>query len=213
MLFNALVTEYMHVCACTPCCCACANAARPAHQAYVLWFRWLNATGPSLSDDATLYLTATAPAVDGPYTLANVNVPMFWNNSADDNLFVDDDGTGYLVHTCRSCGTHIVVERLSADFTYSLGATDPTARSDLVGPGGTEAPALFKAQGLYYLTMGALCCYCTQGAPALVYVAKAPLGPYQPMGSLGNQTGSQQVRRWARGARAVCVSALTRARV
>jgi hypothetical protein len=51
---------------------------------FVLWLRWLNVTGPSLSDDATLYLTATAPAVDGPYTIAQVDVPMFWNNSADD---------------------------------------------------------------------------------------------------------------------------------
>ena len=61
-------------------------------------------------------------------------------------LFVDDDGTAYLAHTCRSCGTHIIVERLSEDYTYSLGATDPTARSDPVGPGSTEAPALFKVR-------------------------------------------------------------------
>lgn len=163
-----------------------------ATQQYVLWARWLNVTGATLSDDATLYLTATAAAVDGPYTVAQTVVPMYYNNSADDNLFVDDDGTAYIVHTCRSCATHIIVEQLSSDYTYSLGATDPTKRSEPVGPGGTEAPAMFKLGATYYLTMTPLCCYCVTGSPTLVYSAPHPLGPFTSMGSLGNAPKGQQ---------------------
>jgi len=159
---------------------------------YVLWVRWLDVLGPALSDDPTLYLTATANAVDGPYTIVNVNVTMYWNNSADDSLFADDDGSAYIAHTCRSCGTHIVVERLTADWTACAGATDPGARSALIGPGGTEAPALFKVSGRYYVTMTPLCCFCTSGAETLVFTAAHPLGPYTQLPSLGNAPGAQQ---------------------
>ena len=159
---------------------------------WVLWVRWLNIGGPSLSDDYTTYLTATSSRLNGPYTVAVVNVSMFWPNSADDNLFVDDDGAAYLVHTARSTGTKIVVERLTADYTQSAGTTDPAARSALIGPGGTEAPALFKASGRYYVSFARLCCYCTTGAATEVFVAAAPLGPYSPLTSLGNAPGAQQ---------------------
>jgi hypothetical protein len=165
-----------------------------ATQKFVLWVRWLNVTGPTLSDDATLYLTATSDAVDGPYTVVRTVVPMYYNNSADDNLFVDpDDGAAYIAHTCRSCGTHIVVERLSDDYTYSLGATDPTMRSALVGPGSTEAPALFKVNGTIFLSMTPLCCFCTEGSQTLLYASTAgPLGPYAALPSLGNAPKGQQ---------------------
>lgn len=161
---------------------------------FVLWVRWLNVTGPTLAQDSTYYLTATADSVSGPFTVAQAVVPMYYNNSADDNLFVDDDGTGYIAHTCRACATHIVVERLSPDMTWSLGYNDSTARSEPVGPGLTEAPAMFKANGRYYLTMGRLCCYCEEGSPASAYTAPSPLGPYTLAGPglpFSNATGAQ----------------------
>lgn len=172
-----------------------------ATATWVLWVRWLGVAGPSLSDDNTTYLTATAPAVGGPYAVAVANVSMFWPNSADDNLFVDDDGAAYLVHTARSTGTRIVVERLTPDYTRSAGTTDPAARSELIGPGLTEAPAMFKAGGRYYVSFARLCCYCTQGAETHVYVAPAPLGPYAPLTSLGNAPGAQQNFVYADAAR------------
>ena len=46
--------------------------------------------------------------------------------------------------------------------------------------------------GLYYLTMTPLCCFCTTGSPTLVYVAKAALGPYTPLAPLGNAPCAQQ---------------------
>jgi len=82
-------------------------------QMWVLWLRWLPALGPELSDDPTLYLTAVSPTLDGEFKVVNKNVSMYYSNSADDNLFVDDDGTGYLVHNARSSGTKISVDRLT----------------------------------------------------------------------------------------------------
>jgi hypothetical protein len=160
---------------------------------WVLWVRWLCCGDGSLSQQHTTYLSATADALVGPYTVALANVTMFWPDSADDNLFVDEaDGAAYIVHTARSTGTKIVVERLSADYTRSAGATDPAARSDVIGPGTTEAPALFKVGALYYVSFARLCCYCTEGAATSVYAAPAPLGPYAPLTSLGNAPGGQQ---------------------
>ena len=159
---------------------------------WVLWVRWLCCGTGSLEQQHTTYLTATAERLEGPYTVAVANVSMFWPDSADDSLFVDDDGAAYIVHTARSTGTKIVVERLTADFTQCAGATDPAARSELIGPGGTEAPALFRVGGTYYVSFARLCCYCTEGAATSVYTATTPLGPYAPLTSLGNAPGAQQ---------------------
>jgi hypothetical protein len=164
----------------------------PATRKWVLWLRWLYGNGP-ISSQNTTYLTATADAVEGPYAVANANLTMFWPNSADYNLFYDSgDGAAYIAHTARSTGTKIVVEKLTPDFTGSAGATDPSSRSDPIGPGGTEAPALFKVGSTYYLSFASLCCYCPAGAATQVYTAQHPLGPYSALTSLGNAPGAQQ---------------------
>ena len=67
----------------------------PATRRFVLWVRWLPVDGPSLSDDPTLYLVATSPAITEPFTVVTVNATMYYNNSADDNLFADEDGSAY----------------------------------------------------------------------------------------------------------------------
>lgn len=163
----------------------------PATLQWVLWLRWLYGEG-QISQQNTTYLTATSTQLGGPYTVAVLNTTMYWPNSADYNLFLDTDGAGYIAHTARSTGTRIVVERLTTDFTGSAGATDPSARSDLIGPGGTEAPALFRVGSTYYLSFAQLCCYCTGGAATQVYAAQQPLGPYTPLTSLGNAPRAQQ---------------------
>lgn len=159
---------------------------------WVLWVRWLCCGTGSLEQQHDTYLTALSDKLEGPYVVAVENVTMFWPDSADDNLFVDQDGSAYIVHTARSTGTKIVVERLTADFTRSAGTTDPSARSALVGPGKTEAPSMFRVGNIYYLSFAPLCCYCTEGAPTSVYTAAAPLGPYAPLTSLGNAPRAQQ---------------------
>ena len=160
---------------------------------WVFWVRWLPPLSPSLSGDPTLYLSASSSTLDGPFIVRNANVSMFYPNSADDNLFVDPlDGSGYIIHTARSTGTKIVVERLTPDFYACAGATDPTARSDLIGPGHTEAPSMWMAFGRYYISFSPLCCYCIAGSPTMVFSSTAPLGPYSPAGNLGNAPLAQQ---------------------
>lgn len=62
---------------------------------YVLWVRWLPCVGPNLSDDPTLYLVATSPSLVTPFTVVTINATMYYQNSADDNLFADADGSAY----------------------------------------------------------------------------------------------------------------------
>lgn len=167
----------------------------PATAKWVLWVRWLPPTGPSLFDDNTTYLTATSPSPLGPFALANSNVSMFWPNSADDSLFVDSDAasTGYIVHTARSTGTKIVVERLTRDFTACAGAHSAADRSGLIGPGGTESPVMFRLGAIYYVAFAPLCCYCSTGSASVVYASSTgPLGAYAQVAELGNAPGAQQ---------------------
>lgn len=163
-----------------------------ATSKWVLWVRWLCCGSGALSQQHTTYLSAFADRLEGPYTVAEANVTMFWPDSADDNLFLDEDGAAYIVHTARSTGTKIVVERLTPDYLQSAGTRDPAARSAPIGPGTTEAPALFKVGSTYYVSFARLCCYCTEGASTIVYTSPAPLGPYTPLTSLGNAPGGQQ---------------------
>ena len=74
----------------------------PSTRQWVLWVRWLPYVSPSLAKDSTLYLVAASASPLGPFAVVNENVTMFWPNSADDNLYVAPDGSGYLVHTARA---------------------------------------------------------------------------------------------------------------
>jgi hypothetical protein len=166
----------------------------PATGQWVLWVRYLPYRSPSLAQDATLYLVAAAAAPEGPYAIVNHNVTMFWPNSADDNLYVAPDGAGYIVHTARSTGTRLVVERLAPDYFSSAGARDAGARSAPIGAGGMEAPALWSTgPGEWWVSGAPLCCYCSAGAATQVFFSSSgPLGPYTPAGALGNAPRGQQ---------------------
>ncbi len=162
-------------------------AYNPTTGKWVLWVRSLPVLGPGLSQDPTLYLSAVSDSLDGPFAIAQRNVSMYYANSADENLFVDDDAVGYLVHTARSGGRKIVVERLTSDYTQTSGN-----RSDGIGPGGTEAPAMFKRKGVYYVAMAHDCCFCNTGAATIVFSSTNALGPYVAAGTLGNAPKAQQ---------------------
>ena len=91
--------------------------------------------------------------------------------NGDENLFVDADGTAYIVYTDWVAGGDIVVEKLDA--RYGSG-TGQYARVGLVS---TEAPSLFKRGGLYYLTYSdPNCGYCATGTS--YKTASSPLGPW-----------------------------------
>ena len=117
-------------------------------------------------------------------------------------LFVDDDGTCYLLY---SSDAHAQIEVLTDDYLASTWATD--GRTSGVFPKGNEAPAMFKRHGLYYALISDSCCYCGGGGTVRSFVAASPLGPYTYAGSItdsanpfnpsGVSTSSQQTLTFA----------------
>src|SRR5262245_42526772 len=140
---------------------------------YVLWYNWY----PKLWEGQ--YGVATSDTPEGPFVIRNTRVRVSqaaWH-PGDLNLFVDDDGVGYLIYTAIGQGHSVRVERLTADF---LGTTRET--SAVLGQG-SEAVALFKRGGLDYALFDRTCCFCSAGSGAQVLVAAAPLGPYTERGN------------------------------
>lgn len=139
---------------------------------YVLWI--------NVYDNVSGYRVFTSPKPTGPFTevkepvvAVNRNAPAAGLNNGDHDLFVDDDGTGYLAYTdWRTRGT-IVIEKLTADY---LSGTGEHVKS--VTAGSTEAPGLFKRKGTYYVTYSdPNCGYCS-GTGTSYKTAPSPLGPW-----------------------------------
>ena len=139
---------------------------------YVLWI--------NVYDNVVGYRVFTSKNPVGPFTevaeptlAVNRNMPAAGLNNGDHDTFVDDDGTAYLAYTdWRTKGT-IVIEKLSADY---LTGTGEYVKS--VTDGKTEAPALFKRKGIYYVTYSdPNCGYCS-GTGTSYRTAASPLGPW-----------------------------------
>jgi len=151
-------------------------AFNPNTAKYVLWFNWY----PKLWEGHLGVALADQP--EGPYDIVNPNVRLAGATPGDHNLFVDDDGTGYVIYT-NIAGDGIdrhamTVEKLSPDFTAST-----LERSETLDRKG-EAPAMFKRGGLCYVLFGNTCCFCPHGADVRVFAAEKPLGPYRQLGEI-----------------------------
>lgn len=148
----------------------------PRTGLYVLWYNWY----PKLWEGQ--FASAISEAPEGPFRLINPRVELCGDTPGDHNLFVDDDGTGYVVYTDIAGRGHdrhaMSVERLDAEFTGS------TLQGSEVLDRRVEAPAMFKRNGLYYVIFGNTCCFGPEGADARVFVADAPLGPYRRIGDI-----------------------------
>lgn len=139
---------------------------------YVLWI--------NVYDNVSGYRVFTGKTAIGPFVevaepkiSVNSHMPAAGLNNGDHDLFIDDDGTGFLAFTdWRTKGT-IVVEQLTPDY---LSGTGRVATG--ITPGSTEAPALFKRKGIYYITYSdPNCGYCA-GTGTSYRTAKSPLGPW-----------------------------------
>ena len=148
-------------------------------QEYVMWFNYI------VGDfSKSYYGVATSKTSYGPFQLRvhDVNTTQY-KDDGDENLFVDDDGTGYLIYTSIAQGHGISIEKLTPDFKATLGAS---SSSGVFGANLSEAPSLFKREGMYYAVFGTCCCYCGSGSEVNVYTsARGPLGPYTKRTSLG----------------------------
>jgi len=92
--------------------------------------------------------------------------------NGDENLFVDGDGTAYIVYTDWVAGGDIVVEKLDARFTSGTG------QYTRFGQTSTEAPSLFKRGALYYVTYSDPNCGYCGGTGTSYRTASNPLGPW-----------------------------------
>lgn len=135
-----------------------------ANNNYVLWINnYYNVSG---------FTVFTSPDPAGPFTevadpvLAynSVDASGFGNGSQD--LFVDSDGTGYIVYTrINATPSHfLVIEQLNSSYTSGTGNFVNAA------PSFREAPALFKKDGTYELVYSGGCEYCNSG---ILYTRKS----------------------------------------
>lgn len=139
---------------------------------YVLWLNTYDVPGG--------YRVFTADRPEGPFLeqeparVANSDRPFDPRGNrfnGDHNLFVDEDGSGYVVYTDWRRGGDIVVERLTSDY---LNGTGEHVR---LGLRYMEAPTLFRRGNRYYLIISDPACpYCETGTS--YFVAPAPLGPW-----------------------------------
>ncbi len=155
----------------------------PKTRKYVLWYN----VGRENKDGVA---TSDRPA--GPFAIQNPDVRLKYSDmgTGDHGLFVDDDGTGYIVYTTVNLAKmsstepsqienhRISVEKLSDDYLSSTGKN-----SGFIA-GNCESPSMFKRNGTYYVLTDNTCAFCPQGSGARVYTAPAPLGPYTYRGNI-----------------------------
>ncbi len=154
-------------------------------QKYVLWINgYDNVSGYHVFDGDNPAGPFTEVAE--PHLGVNASAPPGGLNDGDADLFVDDDGTCYLVYTDWVKRGDVVVEQLDA--AYHSG-TGKTAR---LGQSATEAPSLFRRNNLYYVTYSDPNCGYCGGTGTSYKVASAPLGPWMPGPKIsGNSCGGQ----------------------
>jgi hypothetical protein len=139
---------------------------------YVLWI--------NVYDNVVGYRVFTSSKPTGPFTeqpeptlAVNSNMPVAGLNNGDHDTFVDDDGTGYVAYTDWRKGGAIVIEKLRDDYLSGSGQFIAA-----VTGGNTEAPAMFKRKGKYYLLYSdPNCGYCS-GTGTSYKTADHPLGPW-----------------------------------
>jgi hypothetical protein len=133
---------------------------------YVCWYNWY----PTLWNGQ--FGVAVSDTPQGPFAIHDANVAVSQKSPGDLGLFIDADGTGYLIYTSIAKDHAISIEELTGDYLAS------TRKNSGVLGTGCEAPVLFKRQGTYYALFDNCCCFCSEGSGVRVYTASKPLGPY-----------------------------------
>ncbi|MFI6831749.1 glycoside hydrolase family 43 protein [Kribbella sp. NPDC050241] len=183
------------------------------------WIMWVHSDGPSSPTGTSTYAraeagVAIADSPTGPfrwidsYRLNRVpsdSVPWCGTGSAFDpaggmardmNLFVDDDGTAYIVYSSEENRT-MYISKLNKSYTYLSAPPEKAVQGkDFVRTlacNQREAPAMFKSEGTYYLI--------TSGAtgwdpnPARYATATSVLGQWTDKGSPISGAGAADTYR------------------
>jgi|GEM_PF-3427584 len=113
---------------------------------YVMYFKAKRAAG-----DDRRYGLAASSTVNGHYTFVERDFPTS-GDFGDGSLFVDTDGTGYLIYSSLIGGVrHVRIDRLSADY-LDVEANVYDFYTSGVWTLKREAPQLFKKGDTYYVT-------------------------------------------------------------
>ena len=184
------------------------------NEANGTWVMWVHADGPSTPDSTSSYGrawsgVAVADSPTGPfrwidsYRLNGVpsdSVPWCGTSAAYDpaggmardmNLFVDSDGTAYIIYSSEENRT-MYISKLDEDYTYLSAAPEDAVQGEdfvrILACNQREAPAMFHANGQYYLI--------TSGAtgwspnPARYATADSVLGTWTDRGNPASGDGA-----------------------
>ncbi|TSJ39159.1 family 43 glycosylhydrolase [Mucilaginibacter corticis] len=139
---------------------------------YVLWI--------NVYDNRVGYRVFTSKTPVGPFVeqaepklAVNADAAVGGLNNGDHDTFVDDDGKAYLAYTDWHAKGAIAIEQLSDDYLTGTGKVVQAVTKE-----STEAPALFKRKGIYYLIYSDPNCGYCGGTGASYRTAKSPLGPW-----------------------------------
>lgn len=139
---------------------------------YILWI--------NVYDNQIGYRVFTSKTPVGPFVeqaepklAVNSDAAVAGLNNGDHDTFVDDDGKAYLAYTDWRAKGAIAIEQLSDDYLTGTGKVIRAVTKE-----NTEAPALFKRKGVYYLIYSDPNCGYCGGTGASYRTAKSPLGPW-----------------------------------
>ena len=177
-VFDPMSGDWQHIC--MPGGCFRPHVVfNPGTSRYVLWFNVFSGS----------YRVLTGPTPTGPCTLQS-GAGTVAQPSGDENLFVDSDGTGYLIRTdlrgrqATDRSHELVIERLDEQYLR------PSGGSSRPPVGFVEAPTMWKRKGTYYLAYSDPACpYCT-GTGTSVMRAPDPLGPWSKPASISKSSCS-----------------------
>ncbi len=141
---------------------------------YVLW---INA---ATNDVGYRVLTSSSP-VSGfvLQSLPNQMKRKAW--AGDHNLFVDDNGSAYIIGTNYGVEGEVfklVVEKLNGSYTDATGEFSYVSQEGL-----GEAPSIVKRNGIYYLLYNPGCPYCPE-SPTRYFTSFSPMGPWVYKGEI-----------------------------
>jgi hypothetical protein len=119
-----------------------------------------------------------ATSTDGiVFTLNLDNVAGRFPGVDGSTLFVDDDGTGYIIYTCTMDDHYVSIEKLTPDYLYST-----QENYGLFPDRYVEGAILFKRKGMYYVAYGSCCCFCRGGSGVVVFSSENIRGPWKRLG-------------------------------
>jgi hypothetical protein len=103
-------------------------------------------------------------------------------------LFVDDDGTGYVIYSSLSEDHQVSIEKLTPDFLHTTKENYGFFPDHYV-----EGSILFKRNGIYYASYGSCCCFCRGGSGVVVFKSTSIKGPWTRIGTDRNCRSTTEI--------------------